>query len=57
MNIGVFVPISNNGKQISENAPRYMSSFELNKIVAQKAAICAARRRLACPQQHPSRFR
>jgi hypothetical protein len=57
MNIGVFVPISNNGKQISENAPRYMSSFELNKFVAQKAAICAARRRLACPQQHPSRFR
>jgi len=57
MDNGVLVPISNNGNQISENAPLYMPSFELNKIVAKKAVVCAARRRLASPQQHPSRFR
>ena len=37
MDIGVFIPINNNGWLISENAPQYMPSFELNKIVAQKA--------------------
>jgi len=37
MDIGVFIPINNNGWLISENAPQYMPSFELNKAVVQKA--------------------
>ncbi|MCX7370872.1 MAG: pyrimidine utilization protein A [Alphaproteobacteria bacterium] len=37
MDIGVFIPINNNGWLISENAPQYMPSFELNKSVTQKA--------------------
>jgi hypothetical protein len=37
MDIGVFIPINNNGWLISENAPQYMPSFELNKNVVQKA--------------------
>jgi len=37
MDIGVFIPIGNNGWLISENAPQYMPTFELNKAVVQKA--------------------
>jgi pyrimidine oxygenase len=37
MDIGVFIPINNNGWLISETAPQYMPSFELNKQVVQKA--------------------
>lgn len=37
MEMGVFIPIGNNGWLISENAPQYMPSFELNKQVVQKA--------------------
>ncbi|MBO1073814.1 pyrimidine utilization protein A [Roseomonas marmotae] len=37
MEIGVFIPIGNNGWLISTNAPQYKPSFELNKYVAQKA--------------------
>jgi pyrimidine oxygenase len=37
MDIGVFIPINNNGWLISENAPQYMPSFDLNKTVTQKA--------------------
>src|SRR5436190_17918864 len=37
MDIGVFIPIGNNGWLISETAPQYMPSFELNKTVVQKA--------------------
>jgi pyrimidine oxygenase len=37
MNIGVFIPIGNNGWLISENAPQYKPSFELNKQIVQKA--------------------
>ncbi|MBB5685566.1 pyrimidine utilization protein A [Sphingobium boeckii] len=37
MEIGVFVPINNNGWLISENAPQYMPSFDLNKEIAQRA--------------------
>jgi len=37
MDIGVFIPINNNGWLISENAPQYMPSFELNRTVVQKA--------------------
>ncbi len=37
MDIGVFIPIGNNGWLISEAAPQYMPSFELNKQIVQKA--------------------
>ncbi len=37
MDIGVFIPIGNNGWLISETAPQYMPSFALNKAVVQKA--------------------
>ncbi|HEY0648652.1 pyrimidine utilization protein A [Phenylobacterium sp.] len=37
MDIGVFIPIGNNGWLISETSPQYMPSFELNKTVTQKA--------------------
>ncbi|KAK4942946.1 hypothetical protein LTR10_017330 [Elasticomyces elasticus] len=37
MDVGVFIPIGNNGWIISENAPQYKPSFELNKQVVQKA--------------------
>src|ERR1700761_3719189 len=37
MQIGVFVPIGNNGWLISETSPQYMPSFALNKAVTQAA--------------------
>ena len=37
MDVGVFIPIGNNGWLISENAPQDMPSFELNKAIVQKA--------------------
>ena len=37
MDIGVFIPIGNNGWLISTNAPQYKPSFELNKQIVQKA--------------------
>ncbi|NML92888.1 pyrimidine utilization protein A [Novosphingobium olei] len=37
MEIGVFIPIGNNGWLISKNAPQYMPSFDLNREVVQKA--------------------
>jgi pyrimidine oxygenase len=37
MDIGVFIPIGNNGWLISETAPQYMPTFELNKQVTQAA--------------------
>ncbi len=37
MNIGVFIPIGNNGWLLSENAPQYKPSFELNREVTLKA--------------------
>ena len=37
MQVGVFVPINNNGWLISENAPQYKPSFDLNKAIALKA--------------------
>ncbi|HET6971986.1 MAG TPA: LLM class flavin-dependent oxidoreductase, partial [Phenylobacterium sp.] len=37
MDIGVFIPIGNNGWLISSTSPQYMPSFELNKQVTQKA--------------------
>ncbi|KAK5126610.1 hypothetical protein LTR85_009544 [Meristemomyces frigidus] len=35
--IGIFIPIGNNGWLISKNAPQYKPSFELNKQIVQKA--------------------
>jgi pyrimidine oxygenase len=35
MEVGVFIPINNNGWLISETAPQYMPSFDLNKRIAQ----------------------
>jgi pyrimidine oxygenase len=37
MQIGVFIPIGNNGWLISTNAPQYKPSFELNKQIVQRA--------------------
>ena len=37
MQIGVFIPIGNNGWLISETSPQYKPTFELNKIVTQTA--------------------
>ena len=37
VDIGVFIPIGNNGWLISTNSPKYMPTFELNKAVVQKA--------------------
>ncbi len=37
MDIGVFIPINNNGWLLSTTSPQYMPSFELNKAVVQKA--------------------
>jgi len=37
MDMGVFIPIGNNGWLISEASPQYKPSFDLNKQVVQKA--------------------
>ncbi|MDQ0393346.1 pyrimidine utilization protein A [Labrys monachus] len=37
MDMGVFIPIGNNGWLISETSPQYKPSFALNKAVVQKA--------------------
>lgn len=37
MDIGVFIPIGNNGWLISETSPQYMPTFALNKEITQKA--------------------
>ena len=37
MQVGVFVPINNNGWLISKNAPQYKPSFDLNKTIALSA--------------------
>jgi pyrimidine oxygenase len=37
MDIGVFIPIGNNGWLISRNAPQYMPSFALNRDITLKA--------------------
>jgi pyrimidine oxygenase len=37
MEIGVFIPINNNGWLISATSPQYMPSFELNRTVVAKA--------------------
>jgi len=37
MDIGVFIPIGNNGWLISETSPQYMPSFALNREIVQRA--------------------
>jgi len=37
MQVGVFIPIGNNGWLISETSPQYMPSFDLNKEIAVRA--------------------
>ena len=37
MDIGVFIPIGNNGWLISTTSPQYKPSFALNRTVVQKA--------------------
>ncbi|MDB5370922.1 MAG: pyrimidine utilization protein [Roseomonas sp.] len=37
MDIGVFIPIGNNGWLISETAPQYKPSFDLNREIVQRA--------------------
>ncbi len=37
MDLGIFIPIGNNGWMMSETAPQYMPSFDLNRTVAEKA--------------------
>jgi pyrimidine oxygenase len=37
MDIGVFIPIGNNGWLISTTSPQYRPSFALNRTVVQKA--------------------
>jgi pyrimidine oxygenase len=37
MNVGVFIPIGNNGWLISSNAPQYMPTFDLNKEIVLRA--------------------
>ncbi|MDB5317674.1 MAG: pyrimidine utilization protein [Rhodospirillales bacterium] len=42
MDIGVFIPINNNGCLISATSPQYMPSFALNKQVVQTAENSAS---------------
>ena len=37
MELGVFLPIGNNGWIISTTSPQYMPTFELNRTVTDKA--------------------
>jgi pyrimidine oxygenase len=37
MDIGVFIPIGNNGWLISKSSPQYLPSFELNKAIVRRA--------------------
>ena len=37
MDIGVFIPIGNNGWLISKNSPQYKPTFDLNKEIVLKA--------------------
>jgi len=37
MDLGIFIPIGNNGWMMSKNAPQYMPSFELNRTTAERA--------------------
>ena len=55
MEIGVFIPIGNNGWLLSENAPQYKPSFELNKAITLKPSRRSMRKTPACARTWPSR--
>jgi pyrimidine oxygenase len=68
MDVGVFIPIGNNGWIISATSPQYMPTFDLNRTVVQKAERCgldfalsmiklgtAARRNTGTTISNPSR--
>jgi pyrimidine oxygenase len=38
MEVGVFIPIGNNGWLISRAAPQYMPSFKLNQRIVRSAS-------------------
>ena len=42
MDIGVFIPIGNNGWLISTTSPQYMPTFELNKQIARRPSATAS---------------
>ena len=37
MDLGIFIPIGNNGWMMSVNSPQYMPSFALNRAIAETA--------------------
>ena len=37
MDLGIFIPIGNNGWMMSVNSPQYLPSFQLNRTIAAKA--------------------
>jgi len=37
MDLGIFIPIGNNGWMMSVNSPQYMPSFHLNRAIAERA--------------------
>ena len=37
MDLGIFIPIGNNGWMISTTSPQYLPSFDLNRTIAEKA--------------------
>jgi len=37
MDLGIFIPIGNNGWMMSANSPQYKPSFALNRAIAEKA--------------------
>ena len=37
MEVGVFIPIGNNGWLVSATSPQYMPTFELNRAIVQRA--------------------
>ena len=55
MQLGVFIPIGNNGWLISTTSPQYKPSFDLNKTIVQKAE--AVRLRLRAVDDQAARFR
>ena len=40
MQVGVFIPIGNNGWLVSTTSPQYIPSFDLNREVVQRAERC-----------------
>ena len=55
MQLGVFIPIGNNGWLISTTSPQYKPSFDLNRTIVEKAE--AVRFRLCAVDDQASRLR